>query len=62
MHPVVAGLFIAAPLAAVMSTVSSLLLLASAGIVKDIYHNYVMDATVKDTPSGEKKISHPDRG
>lgn len=49
MHPVVAGLFIAAPLAAVMSTVSSLLLLASAGIVKDIYHNYVMDATVKDT-------------
>lgn len=57
MHPVVAGLFIAAPLAAVMSTVSSLLLLASAGIVKDIYHNYVMDATVKDTPSGEKKIS-----
>lgn len=57
MHPVVAGLFIAAPLAAVMSTVSSLLLLASAGIVKDIYHNYVMDATVKDTSSGEKKIS-----
>lgn len=49
MHPVVAGLFIAAPLAAVMSTVSSLLLLASAGIVKDIYHNYVMVATVKDT-------------
>ena len=47
----------ATPKAFVMSTVSSLLLLASAGIVKDIYHNYVMDATVKDTSSGEKKIS-----
>lgn len=40
MNPVVAGLFIAAPLSAVMSTVSSLLILASAAIVKDIYLNY----------------------
>jgi sodium/pantothenate symporter len=41
MHPAVAGLFIAAPLSAVMSTVSSLLLLASAAIVKDLYLNYL---------------------
>ena len=33
----IAGLFLAAPLAAVMSTVSSLLILASAAIIKDIY-------------------------
>ena len=31
----IAGLFLAAPLAAVMSTVSSLLILASAAIIKD---------------------------
>ncbi|MBR0598641.1 sodium/pantothenate symporter [Sinanaerobacter chloroacetimidivorans] len=42
MHPVVAGLFLAAPLAAVMSTVSSLLILASAAIIKDIYLNYII--------------------
>ncbi|WP_312071344.1 sodium/pantothenate symporter [Anaerotignum propionicum] len=41
MNPVVAGLFIAAPLSAVMSTVSSLLILASAAIIKDIYLNYI---------------------
>lgn len=41
LNPVVAGLFIAAPLAAVMSTVSSLLIMTSASIVKDLYFNYV---------------------
>lgn len=40
------GIFISAPMAAVMSTVSSLLLLASAAIVKDLWRNYV----VKDNP------------
>jgi len=42
MNPVVAGLFLAAPLAAVMSTVSSLLILSSAAIIKDIYMNYIV--------------------
>ncbi len=37
-----AGLFLAAPLAAVMSTVSSLLILASATIIKDLYLTYVV--------------------
>ncbi len=38
----IAGLFLAAPLAAVMSTVSSMLILASAAIVKDLYRTYVI--------------------
>ena len=42
----VAGIFLAAPMAAVMSTVSSLLILASASIVKDLWRSYV----VKDDP------------
>lgn len=37
-----AGFFLAAPLAAVMSTVDSLLLLSSATIIKDIYLNYIV--------------------
>lgn len=46
--PVGAGaLFLAAPLAAVMSTVSSLLILSSAGIVKDLWGTYI----VKDDPA-----------
>ncbi len=41
-----AALFLAAPMAAVMSTVSSLLILASASIVKDLWKQYF----VKDNP------------
>ena len=41
MPPWAAGLFLAAPLAAVMSTVSSLLILASATILKDLYLTYI---------------------
>jgi sodium/pantothenate symporter len=55
MNPVVAGLFIAAPLSAVMSTVSSLLILASAAIVKDIYLNY-FPAAKKPHPLQDKKF------
>ncbi len=43
-----AGLFLAAPMAAVMSTVSSLLILASASVVKDLWKTYVVkDDSVK---------------
>lgn len=42
----IAGLFLAAPMAAVMSTVSSLLILASASIVKDLWGTYI----IKDDP------------
>ncbi|SES79230.1 sodium/pantothenate symporter [Salinibacillus kushneri] len=39
--PVLAGIILAAPLAAMMSTVDSLLLLVSSSVVKDIYINYI---------------------
>ncbi|WP_163538785.1 sodium/pantothenate symporter [Gracilibacillus sp. YIM 98692] len=39
--PWLAGIILAAPLAAIMSTVDSLLLLVSSTIVKDIYINYI---------------------
>ncbi len=42
-----AGTFLAAPMAAVMSTADSLLILASAAIIKDLWRNYV----VKDDPA-----------
>lgn len=46
--PWVAGIVLAAPMAAIMSTVDSLLLLVSSSIVKDVYLNYIKpDATVK---------------
>ncbi|GHT79632.1 sodium/panthothenate symporter [Spirochaetia bacterium] len=59
MHPVIAGLFIAAPLSAIMSTVSSLLILASAAIIKDIYLNYIAKdvKATENNPAFEKKIS-----
>ena len=41
-----AGLFLAAPLAAVMSTIDSLLILASATIIKDIYIHYIKKVPV----------------
>ncbi len=44
-----AGLFLAAPLAAVMSTVDSLLILSSATILKDIYLNYIVKRRVQKT-------------
>lgn len=45
--PWLAGIVLAAPMAAIMSTVDSLLLLVSSTIVKDIYLNYIeRDATL----------------
>ncbi len=49
----IAGLFLAAPMAAVMSTVSSLLILASASLVKDLWKNYV----IKDDEEKEEKFN-----
>lgn len=48
-----AALFLAAPMAAVMSTVSSLLILASASIVKDLWKQYI----VKDDPVKLEKFN-----
>ena len=41
MPPGIAAIFLAAPMAAVMSTADSLLILATAAIVKDLWKNYV---------------------
>ena len=51
MPPGVAAIFLAAPMAAVMSTADSLLILATAAIVKDLWKTYI----VKDDPLKTKK-------
>jgi sodium/pantothenate symporter len=50
-----AGFFLAAPLAAVMSTIDSLLILASATIIKDIYVHYI-----KQVPFDAKEAAKPE--
>ena len=57
-----AGFFLAAPLAAVMSTIDSLLILASATIIKDIYVHYIKkvpfdaDEAAADYESAYEKV------
>lgn len=46
--PLLAGLVLAAPMAAIMSTVDSLLILVSSAIVKDIYLNYIKPETTEN--------------
>ena len=48
MPPWAAGLFLAAPLAAVMSTVDSLLILASATLLKNLYVTFIAKKNVVD--------------
>ncbi|KKE78834.1 sodium/panthothenate symporter [Bacilli bacterium] len=47
--PWLAGIVLAAPLAAIMSTVDSLLLLVSSTIVKDVYINYIKPEASRKT-------------
>lgn len=54
--PVVAGVFLAGPLAAIMSTIDSQLILASATIVKDLYLNYINPQAGKG--EGESSMIH----
>lgn len=54
LHPILAGVFIGGPLAAVMSTVDSLLIMVSSTLVKDLYINY-FDKSATETKI--KKIS-----
>src|SRR6056297_4134967 len=49
--PVFAGVFLAGPLAAIMSTIDSQLILASAAIVKDLYMTYIKPDAAKDLQS-----------
>lgn len=41
LHPVLAGIVLAAPMAAIMSTVNALLILVSSTVVKDVYLNFI---------------------
>ena len=52
----VAGVFLAAPMAAVMSTADSLLILATATIVKDLWRTYVVKDDPKKIESYNKNI------
>jgi sodium/pantothenate symporter len=58
LSPFWAGVFIAGPLAAIMSTVDSMLLLASAAIVKDLYVHYGLGGDASRlTSAGVKRKS-----
>ncbi len=52
--PFWAGVFIAGPMAAIMSTVDTMLLLASAAIIKDLYIHFVLKGDIAQMQ--EKKI------
>ncbi|MGL4980311.1 MAG: sodium/pantothenate symporter, partial [Fusobacteriaceae bacterium] len=56
LHPIIAGVFIAGPLAAIMSTIDSLLILSSATIIKDLYIRYILKEK-KVSDSKIKKVS-----
>ena len=58
MPPFWAGIFIAGPLAAIMSTIDSMLIMCSAAIVKDLYFHYAAknDAS-RVTPSSLRRMT-----
>ena len=55
LNPILAGVFIGGPLAAIMSTVDSVLILISSALVKDIYMNFISKGN--DSENKLKKIS-----
>ena len=55
LNPILAGVFIGGPLAAIMSTVDSVLILISSALVKDIYINFISKGN--DSENKLKKIS-----
>jgi sodium/pantothenate symporter len=56
--PVWAGIFIAGPLAAIMSTVDTMMLMASAALIKDIYIHYALKGKpAAAPPSRIRKMS-----
>ncbi len=54
--PMVAGIFLAGPMAAIMSTIDSQLIQASATLLKDLYLNYI-NPKMLDEDQGERKLS-----
>ncbi|MGF1757556.1 sodium/pantothenate symporter [Photobacterium sagamiensis] len=53
--PVVAGIFLAGPMAAIMSTIDSQLIQASATLLKDLYLNYINPKAAQG-PEAEKRL------
>lgn len=53
--PVVAGVFLAGPMAAIMSTIDSQLIQASATLLKDLYLNYINPKAAKE-PQAESRL------
>lgn len=56
LSPFWAGIFIAGPLAAIMSTVDSMLIMCSASIVKDLYFHYVAKNDAAALPPSKIKL------
>ena len=54
--PVVAGIFLAGPMAAIMSTIDSQLIQASATLLKDLYINYINPKVIEGA-DGERKLN-----
>lgn len=54
--PMVAGIFLAGPMAAIMSTIDSQLIQASATLLKDLYLNYINPRMLHEE-RGERKLS-----
>ncbi|NIY94361.1 sodium/pantothenate symporter [Vibrio diazotrophicus] len=54
--PILAGVFIAGPMAAIMSTIDSQLIQASSTLLKDLYINYINPQIVEDQ-NADKKLS-----
>jgi len=55
--PIFAGIFLAGPMAAIMSTIDSLLIQASATLLKDLYINYI-NPTILSEKNSERKLNH----
>ncbi len=53
--PILAGIFIAGPLAAIMSTVDTMLLLSSATIIKDLYIHFILKEDITKIYNEENK-------
>jgi len=54
--PVLAGIFLAGPMAAMMSTIDSQLIQASATLLKDLYINYINPKIMEDTDTAKTKL------
>jgi sodium/pantothenate symporter len=57
LHPILAGVFIAGPLAAITSTVNTMLLMSCGVIIKDLYIHYVLKGNANQTSQKTIRIA-----